>query len=239
MECPYNRAHQIMSFRMQTHLYKCRKNHKDLKFVKCPFNETHDLPEPELKYHKTVCPDRETFDRYKYCIRTTAATFVAEQDHPTEEPRASYGMDGDADEETWDQVPGMVKSRPVLKITFVFLFFSTVKSRRTIRGLTRLVMPSFGNAPEWPRPKRRLSKRQNASVSPIWAIDRARTRKIIRIPVSWACFARFLFLLVSETVEFNWFSLLSLDEFELAKKLHLQQTFSQEQNVTFLFPITE
>lgn len=109
VECPYNRAHQIMSFRMQTHLYKCRKNHKDLKFVKCPFNETHDLPEPELKYHKTVCPDRETFDRYKYCIRTTAATFVAEQDHATEEPRASYGMDGDADEESWDQY-GKVKA---------------------------------------------------------------------------------------------------------------------------------
>uniref|UniRef100_A0A1Q3EWW8 CHHC U11-48K-type domain-containing protein n=1 Tax=Culex tarsalis TaxID=7177 RepID=A0A1Q3EWW8_CULTA len=100
IECPYNRAHQIMSFRMQTHLYKCRKNYKDLKYVKCPFNETHDLPEQELKYHTTICPDRETFDRYKYCIRTTAATFVAEPDQPVEETRAICEMD---DEETWDQ----------------------------------------------------------------------------------------------------------------------------------------
>ncbi|XP_058823701.1 gametocyte-specific factor 1 homolog [Topomyia yanbarensis] len=103
VECPYNRAHQIMSFRMQTHLYKCRKNHKDLKYVKCPFNETHDMPAQELKYHTSVCPDREAFDRYKYCISTSAATFapeVAERSKPATEH--SYNPNYDMGEESWD-----------------------------------------------------------------------------------------------------------------------------------------
>ncbi|XP_053691073.1 gametocyte-specific factor 1 homolog [Sabethes cyaneus] len=103
VECPYNRAHQIMSFRMQTHLFKCRKNHKDLKYVKCPFNETHDMPEQELKFHSSVCPDRETFDRYKYCISTSAATFapeVAASAQATTE--YTYNPKDDIDEESWE-----------------------------------------------------------------------------------------------------------------------------------------
>ncbi|XP_058451027.1 gametocyte-specific factor 1 homolog [Malaya genurostris] len=103
VECPYNRAHQIMSFRMQTHLYKCRKNHKDLKYVKCPFNETHDMPQQELKYHSSICPDRESFDRYKYCISTSAATFAPEiggDAQPVTEQALYSGFD--AGDESWD-----------------------------------------------------------------------------------------------------------------------------------------
>ncbi|XP_055640699.1 gametocyte-specific factor 1 homolog [Toxorhynchites rutilus septentrionalis] len=102
VQCPYEKAHQIMAFRMQTHLYKCRKNHKDLKYTKCPFNQLHDIPEQELKIHMVNCPDRETFDRYKYCISTSSAAFAPEvESNAVPSVQLTYGLN-DEDNETWD-----------------------------------------------------------------------------------------------------------------------------------------
>lgn len=47
--CPYNKAHHISLDRLQTHLYKCRKAHSDIKLAICPFNTTHHIPELELQ----------------------------------------------------------------------------------------------------------------------------------------------------------------------------------------------
>lgn len=47
-ECPYNKAHQILKHRFQTHLVKCRKGYPDAKKVVCPFNAVHMINEPEL-----------------------------------------------------------------------------------------------------------------------------------------------------------------------------------------------
>lgn len=41
VECPYNRAHQILRSRIQTHLVRCRKSHPDIHLEICPFNSTH------------------------------------------------------------------------------------------------------------------------------------------------------------------------------------------------------
>ncbi|XP_055586300.1 gametocyte-specific factor 1 homolog [Uranotaenia lowii] len=105
VECPYNKAHQIMKFRMQTHLYKCRKNHKHLKYVRCPFNETHDIPELELKIHTEICPDRESFDRYKYCISTTASSIAPEVACAAEALTNSGYDPQEDDEESWETCP--------------------------------------------------------------------------------------------------------------------------------------
>lgn len=50
------------------------------------------------------CPDRETFDRYKYCISTSAATYAPEVEKSTvTSVEPMYGLSYE-DEETWDSV---------------------------------------------------------------------------------------------------------------------------------------
>lgn len=48
VECPYNKAHQLLKSRIQTHLIKCRKSYPKVQKVQCPFNVTHLINEPEL-----------------------------------------------------------------------------------------------------------------------------------------------------------------------------------------------
>ncbi|XP_066252142.1 gametocyte-specific factor 1 homolog [Euwallacea similis] len=57
--CPYNPAHFIRKCRMDVHLVKCRKSHKNSeKLAICDFNSKHRIPEPELEYHLQCCPNR-------------------------------------------------------------------------------------------------------------------------------------------------------------------------------------
>lgn len=46
--CPYNKSHNILSERFQTHLVKCAKNYPNINLLKCPFNTTHLVVESEL-----------------------------------------------------------------------------------------------------------------------------------------------------------------------------------------------
>ncbi|XP_054730111.1 uncharacterized protein LOC129238909 [Anastrepha obliqua] len=64
--CPYNKAHQLLRRRLQSHLIKCRQNYPQLELQKCPFNATHHIPEPEFVLHVTNCPDRKLITQYKY-----------------------------------------------------------------------------------------------------------------------------------------------------------------------------
>ncbi|XP_058456547.1 gametocyte-specific factor 1 homolog [Malaya genurostris] len=68
VECPYNRSHRIMPHVMPKHLFKCRKNYPSVKLANCPFNTVHQIPFPEMKLHTETCPDRASFELYKYCI---------------------------------------------------------------------------------------------------------------------------------------------------------------------------
>lgn len=70
LQCPYEKAHRIQAHAMSKHLFKCRKNHPNQKFVSCPFNESHRIAQPELKLHVQKCEDRATFESYKYSIAT-------------------------------------------------------------------------------------------------------------------------------------------------------------------------
>lgn len=70
VECPYNKSHQILRARLQTHLIKCRKNYMDAKKVTCPFNSTHRINQQELDLHVTNCEDRASYERYKYVLAT-------------------------------------------------------------------------------------------------------------------------------------------------------------------------
>lgn len=115
VECPYNKAHQIMSSRMQTHLYKCRKNYPDLKYIKCPFNETHDFPEQEMPNHVKVCPDRESLVRYKLTVATSAATFAEDEASSAQAaapaPNRIYENDVES-EDLWDAGPSVRAYNP-------------------------------------------------------------------------------------------------------------------------------
>ncbi|XP_014085441.1 gametocyte-specific factor 1 homolog [Bactrocera oleae] len=89
VECPYNPAHRLLRKRLQPHLIKCRVNYPQLELQKCPFNNTHHIPEPEFCLHVTNCPDRKLITQYKY---NTA--------EPKEEERVSHAPI--ECEENWD-----------------------------------------------------------------------------------------------------------------------------------------
>uniref|UniRef100_A0A1A9VLE9 CHHC U11-48K-type domain-containing protein n=1 Tax=Glossina austeni TaxID=7395 RepID=A0A1A9VLE9_GLOAU len=67
VECPYDKAHRMLRKRLAKHLIKCRVNHPDAELQKCPFNNTHLVPEPEFVNHVTNCPDRKLISNYK-CV---------------------------------------------------------------------------------------------------------------------------------------------------------------------------
>lgn len=48
VECPYNKSHQIIKSRFQTHLVKCRKSYPGAAKETCPFNPTHLVNAPEF-----------------------------------------------------------------------------------------------------------------------------------------------------------------------------------------------
>lgn len=52
VECPYNRAHQILSSRFELHLVKCRKQHPNAEKATCLFNATHIINKAEMKVIK-------------------------------------------------------------------------------------------------------------------------------------------------------------------------------------------
>lgn len=60
--CPYNPAHIILSYRMNTHLVKCRKQHETLDWGRCSHNINHHMPRVELSHHENhECPNRHSF----------------------------------------------------------------------------------------------------------------------------------------------------------------------------------
>lgn len=81
--CPYNPSHQILPFRMQTHLVKCRQSYPNAKKVKCPFNAVHLVNEQELKVSKFLSILLNTFKcfssfyfRYMYLIVQTELNLI-------------------------------------------------------------------------------------------------------------------------------------------------------------------
>ncbi|XP_055914321.1 gametocyte-specific factor 1 homolog [Eupeodes corollae] len=68
LQCPYMPSHIIDRCRFQVHLNRCRRAYKDIPLVVCPFNVTHRLNEPELNWHVQVCPDRKSFENFKYTV---------------------------------------------------------------------------------------------------------------------------------------------------------------------------
>ncbi|XP_050329821.1 uncharacterized protein DDB_G0283697-like [Bactrocera neohumeralis] len=87
--CPYNPAHRLLRKRLQPHLIKCRENYPQLQLQRCPFNNTHHIPEPEFCLHVTNCPDRKLITQYKY-----------DAAEPKEEERVSHAPI--ECEENWD-----------------------------------------------------------------------------------------------------------------------------------------
>lgn len=61
VDCPYNKAHRILSFRLAGHLVKCRKNYPDVEKVKCPFNSTHIVAKPELNVSGIKCTPKRKY----------------------------------------------------------------------------------------------------------------------------------------------------------------------------------
>ncbi|XP_037032550.1 gametocyte-specific factor 1 homolog [Bradysia coprophila] len=71
--CPYNKSHNILRERFQTHLVKCRKQYPNIKLKNCPFNSTHLILEAEFDAHVQSCEDRSSFDLYRFPIAPSTA----------------------------------------------------------------------------------------------------------------------------------------------------------------------
>lgn len=65
MDCPYDNCHKVREDRMEIHLLKCQRNHKNKDFVVCPFNFAHHMPKNEYDHHTKTCTDRKIFHKSK------------------------------------------------------------------------------------------------------------------------------------------------------------------------------
>ncbi|XP_055844941.1 gametocyte-specific factor 1 homolog [Episyrphus balteatus] len=102
--CPYDIVHIIKRGRMQGHLMKCRRNYKNVPLVECPFNITHRINKPELDWHVQICPDRKSFENFKFTVAPNSRSIPSpvnvmpeiettenwddEEDVPTYDPKA-------------------------------------------------------------------------------------------------------------------------------------------------------
>ncbi|KAJ6645311.1 Gametocyte-specific factor 1 like, partial [Pseudolycoriella hygida] len=66
--CPYNKSHNKMKERFQTHLVKCAKSYPNNVLNSCPFNATHLVTDALFESHVVECEDRASFDLYRYAI---------------------------------------------------------------------------------------------------------------------------------------------------------------------------
>lgn len=107
LQCPFEKAHRIQAYAMSKHLFKCRRNHPNKKFITCPFNETHQVAAIDLHSHVTQCLDRAAFDTYKYSISTLPATVPCTSASPTlvynnSPPKYNEDSPPIVEEENWD-----------------------------------------------------------------------------------------------------------------------------------------
>ncbi|KAJ9577781.1 hypothetical protein L9F63_005637 [Diploptera punctata] len=95
IQCPYDRAHMISENRMQSHLYKCERNHKNIIKLLCPFNATHRIDNAEFMTHITSCPNRRVIEWHKYVVKGEQGC----KSIPYTEPKLPEP------EENWDEEP--------------------------------------------------------------------------------------------------------------------------------------
>uniref|UniRef100_A0A1B0FNQ2 CHHC U11-48K-type domain-containing protein n=1 Tax=Glossina morsitans morsitans TaxID=37546 RepID=A0A1B0FNQ2_GLOMM len=88
--CPYNISHMMLRKRLAKHLVKCRVNYPNVELQKCPFNNTHLVPDTEFLCHVNICPDRKLITQYK-CVAVAKL-----EDRPQHKP---VEMD-----ENWDNI---------------------------------------------------------------------------------------------------------------------------------------
>ncbi|XP_053687718.1 gametocyte-specific factor 1 homolog [Sabethes cyaneus] len=107
LQCPFEKAHRVQAHAMSKHLFKCQKNHRNMKFITCPFNGTHRVAADDLKIHVAECKDRGVLDTYKYPISTSAANVPSPADlvYNTRPPTgSSVSHNNNVNEECWDNM---------------------------------------------------------------------------------------------------------------------------------------
>ncbi|CAD7090255.1 unnamed protein product [Hermetia illucens] len=111
-----------MRKRLQRHLVKCRESHPDVKLVRCPFNSVHQVPEPELNHHVSICPDKALIDQYRYNV---APAVKSERNEITKQPKVSCDDDwddvqvGTYDPKTYVKNAPIVKSKAIEKLALL------------------------------------------------------------------------------------------------------------------------
>uniref|UniRef100_A0A1A9W8I0 CHHC U11-48K-type domain-containing protein n=1 Tax=Glossina brevipalpis TaxID=37001 RepID=A0A1A9W8I0_9MUSC len=108
VECPYNKLHRMLRKRLAKHLIKCRVYYRDVELQKCPFNNTHLVPDPEFINHVNNCPDRKLITQHKFVVEPKL------DDRPKQKPVET--------DENWDSIEvedydpkKYLKSAPVLR----------------------------------------------------------------------------------------------------------------------------
>ncbi|XP_017879200.1 uncharacterized protein LOC108624428 [Ceratina calcarata] len=62
--CPFDKTHNILKHKMQTHLYKCKRNYPGQK-VTCVFDSSHLLDPEEWQHHFMTCPSSGCIKRHE------------------------------------------------------------------------------------------------------------------------------------------------------------------------------
>jgi len=111
--CPYDPTHQITVSKIQKHLVKCRRNHKDSQHVICPYNASHHIPKAEEQYHLAHCVDRRIVEMGHYSLTLEKPGLHGHlMEIPQPKPRelnTTLFMKEDEEEEDWEREMSGVK----------------------------------------------------------------------------------------------------------------------------------
>ncbi|XP_017463390.1 PREDICTED: gametocyte-specific factor 1 homolog [Rhagoletis zephyria] len=137
-QCPYDISHTILKKRFQVHLGRCRKNHKGVQKVTCPFNVTHILNQPELDWHVKTCPERASFENFKHqqevvAANTSDASCASTSTASVAEQETEYVLET---EENWDDLPPTPSYDPKK-------YAANAQVLRTLQGHSKSVKKQF------------------------------------------------------------------------------------------------
>ncbi|KFB41438.1 AGAP013152-PA-like protein [Anopheles sinensis] len=107
LQCPYEQAHLIRPERMQIHLIKCERQHKNVKLLKCMFNYSHHIKPEDYAEHLRLCDDRRLIETSLYLLEGEVARGIGKPSSTTGattgvmDPQTKQAVWG---EENWDDM---------------------------------------------------------------------------------------------------------------------------------------
>ncbi|CAO1381231.1 unnamed protein product [Diamesa serratosioi] len=100
VQCPYNKAHQILQSRFQKHLTKCKNSYTKNDMAICCYNTTHIFNKSEIKAHEANCSGRLTIEQFMYDEKPSCSNSRPAEAKANVENKPCWNGN---DEECWDE----------------------------------------------------------------------------------------------------------------------------------------